>query len=94
MMLLQLQNLSKTYSSGEQQVEALSNLSLEIAGGQFVSILGPRGSGKSTLLHLMGGLDRPTNGRVMVQNQAIEKIIDMYVHNIPLVRNYLSSFDY
>ncbi len=76
MMLLQLQNLSKTYSSGEQQVEALSNLSLEIAGGQFVSIMGPSGSGKSTLLHLMGGLDRPTNGRVVLQNQAIEKMSD------------------
>ncbi len=75
-MLLKLQNVTKTYLSGEQPVEALKNISLEIGSGQFVSIMGPSGSGKSTLLHLMGGLDRPTSGRVIVNDQAIETLSD------------------
>ncbi len=75
-MLLQVKSLEKSYSRGDQQVQALKGVSLEIKEGQFVSIMGPSGSGKSTLLHLMGGLDRPTNGQVVLKGQAIESLSD------------------
>lgn len=75
-MLLQVQNLRKSYTRGEQQVDALKSISLEIKQGQFVSIMGPSGSGKSTLLHLMGGLDRPTSGQVILNGEGIEKLND------------------
>ena len=75
-MLLQIQNLKKSYSSGESMVEALKGVSLKIEAGQFVSIMGPSGSGKSTLLHLMGGLDRPSFGKVILNDEAIESLSD------------------
>lgn len=75
-MLLQLESLRKVYLRGEQPVEALKGVSLSIDQGQFVTIMGPSGSGKSTLLHLMGGLDRPSTGRVILNGQSIEKLSD------------------
>ena len=75
-MLLQVKSLEKSYSRGDQTVQALKSVSLEIKEGQFVSIMGPSGSGKSTLLHLMGGLDRPSRGQVILKNQAIESLSD------------------
>lgn len=75
-MLLKIQNVKKTYSHGDQSLDALVNISLEVDAGQFVSIMGPSGSGKSTLLHLMGGLDKPSSGRVIINDQAIESLTD------------------
>ena len=75
-MLLQVQNLKRSYTRGEQQVNALGGVSLEIQAGQFVSIMGPSGSGKSTLLHLMGGLDRPTSGSVILNGESIDQLND------------------
>lgn len=75
-MLLKIDSLKKTYSRGDQTVEALRGVSLEIDSGQFVSIMGPSGSGKSTLLHLMGGLDRPSQGNVSFEGKAIDQLND------------------
>lgn len=61
-MHIEAKNLSKIYGGGESRVVALNQVSLEIAQGDFISIMGPSGSGKSTLLHLLSGLDRPTSG--------------------------------
>lgn len=64
MSIIKITNTSKVYKVGEVNVKAIDNLSLEIPTGSFVTLLGPSGSGKSTLLNLIGGLDRPTNGKI------------------------------
>lgn len=74
--LYEVRNLSKRYDRGEQQVSALKSINLDIERGQFVAIMGPSGSGKSTLLHLLGGLDRPTDGVVRIQGQNILSLSD------------------
>ncbi len=74
--LIELKNLKKTYKLGEQEVHALRDVSLKIRKGQFTSIMGPSGSGKSTMLHLIGGLDRPTSGSVLIDGKAIESLSD------------------
>lgn len=64
MEILKIENLTKLYGSGENTVRALDNVSFSVKKGEFVAIIGPSGSGKSTLLHILGGVDRPTAGRV------------------------------
>jgi len=72
--ILQIENLSKVYGKGETAVKALDNVSFSIKKGEFVVIIGPSGSGKSTLLHLLGGVDRPSSGKVLVDNTDIYQL--------------------
>ncbi|MBP7176951.1 MAG: ABC transporter ATP-binding protein [Thermoclostridium sp.] len=72
-------DLFKTYQSGTNRVEVLRNISLTIEQGEFVAIMGPSGSGKSTLLYLMGALDRPTSGQILIQDQDITRLRDRRV---------------
>ncbi|MBI5818058.1 MAG: ABC transporter ATP-binding protein [Verrucomicrobia bacterium] len=65
--IVQIRELSKVYRHGDIEVVALNSISLDIGGGEFVALMGPSGSGKSTLLHIIGGIDRPTSGRCVVQ---------------------------
>ena len=71
MEILKVENLSKVYGEGDNQVNALNDVSFSINKGEFVAIIGPSGSGKSTLLHILGGVDRPTSGKVYMNNQDI-----------------------
>ena len=74
MELLKVENLSKTYGKGNTLVKALDDISFTVNKGEFVSIVGASGSGKSTLLHILGGVDRPTSGKVYVDKEDIYKL--------------------
>lgn len=71
MEIVRVENLSKQYGTGETAVKALNNVSFSVNKGEFVAIVGASGSGKSTLLHLFGGVDRPTSGKVFIDNTDI-----------------------
>lgn len=71
MEILKIENLSKVYGKGNTAVKALDNVSFSINKGEFVAIIGPSGSGKSTLLHLLGGVDRPSSGKIFIDNTDI-----------------------
>ncbi|MGX4600630.1 ABC transporter ATP-binding protein [Faecalimicrobium sp. JNUCC 81] len=68
MEILRVENLTKSYGKDETKVDALKNVNLSINKGEFVAIVGPSGSGKSTLLHLLGGVDKPTSGKVFIND--------------------------
>ncbi len=76
MSLIQASGLSKIYQSGEVKVKALNNVSFSIKKGEFVAIMGPSGSGKSTLMHILGLLDRPTEGRYFLEGMDTSKFND------------------
>ena len=76
MEILKVENLNKIYGKGENEVKAVNNISFSVEKGEFVAIVGASGSGKSTLLHLLGGVDRPTSGRVFIDGQDIYKLND------------------
>lgn len=71
MEILKIEHLSKTYGEGESAVKALDDVSFTVNKGEFIAIIGPSGSGKSTILHMLGGVDRPTSGKVFVDNTDI-----------------------
>ena len=75
MELLKIENLCKTYGKGENEVKALDNVSFTVPKGQMTAVIGPSGSGKSTLLHVIGGVERPTSGKVFLDGQ------DVYAQN-------------
>jgi len=76
MEILRVENLTKIYGKGENEVIALDNVSFSVNKGEFVAIVGASGSGKSTLLHLMGGVDRPTSGKVFIDDKDIYSFND------------------
>ncbi len=74
MEILRCENLSKVYGTGDASVKALDNVSFSVKKGEFVSIVGPSGSGKSTLLHIIGGVDKPTSGKVFIGDTNIHTL--------------------
>ena len=76
MEILKVENLNKIYGKGENQVKAVDNISFSVEKGEFVAIIGASGSGKSTLLHLIGGVDRPTSGKVFIDGKDIYTLND------------------
>ena len=72
---LRVEYLCKTYGKGKNEVKALDNVSFSVKKGEFIAIIGPSGSGKSTLLHILGGVDKPTSGKVFMNDH------DVYVQN-------------
>ena len=87
--LIQLENVTKTYDSGENAVQALAGVDVAITRGEFVSIIGPSGSGKSTLMHILGCLDTPTDGKYWLDG---EDVADMSSRALARVRNQKIGF--
>ena len=75
MEILRVENLCKTYGKGKNEVKALDHISFSVNKGEFIAIIGPSGSGKSTLLHILGGVDKPTSGKVFMNDN------DVYLQN-------------
>mgnify|MGYP000313080761 FL=1 len=76
MNILKVDKVTKIYGKGEAKVVALNNISFEVEEGEFIAVIGPSGSGKSTLLHIIGGLDNPTSGQVIVDGQNLSHMTD------------------
>lgn len=74
MEILKVENLTKIYGKNENKVVALNNVSFSVEKGEFIAIVGSSGSGKSTLLHILGGVDRPTSGKVYVENEDVYQL--------------------
>ena len=74
--LLEAASLTKVYHNGREEVYALKDVSLSVSPGDYVSVVGPSGAGKSTLIHVLGGLDRPTEGKVMAKGKDISRMKD------------------
>ncbi len=76
MVIVETEGLTKVYGKGETAVTALENINLRLERGEFAAVMGPSGCGKSTLLHLVGGLDRPTSGRVILNGEDLTRLSD------------------
>ena len=87
--MINLTNVSKTYLLGEEVVKAVDNASVQIKKGEYVSFLGTSGSGKSTLMHIIGLLDRPTSGKILINNKDISKLSD---DELSILRNTFVGF--
>ena len=90
MKIIQTQNLTKVYQDSVQPVKAVNNVSLDFEQGEFTAVVGPSGSGKTTFLNLIGGLDKPTEGKITINETEItslsdSKLIDFRLHNIGFV---------
>jgi putative ABC transport system ATP-binding protein len=79
MSTIQLKSVSRTYTLGKEVISALDNVSLIVKDGEFLAIMGPSGSGKSTFANVIGGLDKPTSGDVLVDGEAINRLNDKYL---------------
>ncbi len=87
--VISVRDLTKVYQLGEHTVHALRSISLDVARGEFVSVIGPSGSGKSTLMHILGCLDQPTSGHYFLDNRDVSKLSD---DELSLVRNEQIGF--
>ena len=90
MKVLELKNLVKIYNDSEIKVKAVDHIDLSFEQGEFAAIVGPSGSGKTTLLNMIGGLDNPTEGEIIVNGENIgslspSRLIDFRLHNIGFV---------
>src|ERR1700690_1902427 len=74
--MIEIQNVTKTYKSGDNETQALKGVSFTIKDGEFVAIMGPSGSGKSTLMHILGALDNPTSGTYFLDGKDVSKLSD------------------
>ena len=83
-MTLSMKNVSKVYKEGESQIVALDQVSMEVASGEFVAIIGPSGSGKSTFLSIAGALLKPSQGEVKIDNKDIATLKDKELSNLRL----------
>jgi putative ABC transport system ATP-binding protein len=95
MPVLEASKLRKQYKMGEHRVDALSGVDFQVEKGEFIAIMGPSGSGKSTLLHLLGGLDSPTEGTVILANQSLAKLSERKAtlarrHNVGFVFQFFN----
>ena len=82
MEILRAEHLTKIYGKGNTSVAAVNDLSLSVAQGEFVAVVGSSGSGKSTLLHMLGGVDQPTEGKVWIQGEDISCSVKAFTLNI------------
>ena len=80
--MIEIKNITKTYKTGDVEFEALSNISFNIADGEFIAIMGPSGSGKSTLMHILGALDSPTSGTYFLDGKDVSILSDDELANI------------
>jgi putative ABC transport system ATP-binding protein len=87
--MLKLQNVYKTYYLGNEEVHAVDNISLDIKQKEFISILGSSGSGKSTLMYLIGLLEQPTKGKILVEGKDVSKLSD---NELSVIRNHFVGF--